>query len=244
MFAMMKFIKICTYAMVLLSTAASIAFAHSERGEKRPQTFEEAFIPWTKEEFAQGHAFRHPPGNIYVDNMYELFAGKVLVVDRGGKTSTVPGVVNHAVKVIFFGKDHRYIWCSYGSTSDYYHRVNNWAPVRWKHGEFLIPLLNTATETKSIGISPLYDGNTGQIVWYAYPRKKKKWFTWNPGHLQERLPAVVYTLCPDFPSAEELGVNINRKQTATTYDKMLEQDRGQRVLRPDLITLNPVEIIE
>ena len=241
---MMKFIKIRVSAMVLLSVAASVAFAHSERGEKRPQTYEEAFIPWTKEELAQEHGYRHPPGNVHADNMYELFADKVLVVDRGGKSSKVPGVVNHAVKVIFFGKDQRYVWCSYGFTSDYYHRVNNWAPIRWKHGKSLVPLLNSATETKSIGISPLYDGNTGQIVWYGYPRKKKRWFTWDPGHLQERLPASVYTLCPDFPSSEELGVNVNDKQTAVTYDKLLKQDPGRRVLRPDLVTLNPMEISE
>ena len=42
-----------------------------------------------------------------------------------------------------------------------------------KHGKSLIPLLNPATEAKSNGISPLYDGNTGQIVWYSYSKKKK-----------------------------------------------------------------------
>ena len=92
---MMKFIKICAYAMFLLPTAAVIVSAHSERGEKRPQTYEEAFTPWTKKEFAQERGYRNPPGNVRADDMYELFAGKVLVVDAGGKTSKVPGVVDH-----------------------------------------------------------------------------------------------------------------------------------------------------
>ena len=242
---MMKFIKICVCAVVLLSSATSIVFAHSERGEKRPQTYEEAFIPWTKKEMAQERGFRHPPGNVRAEDMYELFADKVFVVDRGGKSSRVPGVVNHAVKIIFFGNDQRYVWCSYGSTSDYYHRVNNWAPKTLKHKKSRIPVLDPVTERKSVGLSPLYDGNTGQIVWYAYSsRNQKRWFTWGPGHLQERLPTAVYTLCSDFPSPEELGVKVNSRQTAVTYDKLLEQDPGRRVLRPDLITLNPVETVE
>ena len=241
---MMKFIKICTCAVVLLLSAASTVYAHSERGEKRPQTYEEVYIPWTKEELAREHGYRHPPGNIRADDMYELFAGKVLVIDRGGKTSKVPGVVKHALKIIFFGKDLRYIWCSYGSTSDYYHRVSNWAPTRWEHGRSLVPLLDTATEFDDLGISPLYDGSTGQIIWYALPVKKKRWFTWDPGHLQERLPAAVYTLCPDFPSPKELGARVNKKQTAVTYDKLLEQDPGRRVLRPNLITTNSVETLK
>ena len=241
---MMKFIKICTCAVVLLLSAASTVYAHSERGEKRPQTYEEAYIPWTKEELAREHGYRHPPGNIRADDMYELFAGKVLVIDRGGKGSGVPGVVNHAIKIVFYGKDQRYFWCSYGSTSDYFHRVNNWGPKIYRHKKSGIPLLDPATKSPNIGTSPLYDESTGQIVWYTYSRKVKKWFTWDPGHLQERLPAAVYTLCPDFPSPKELGARVNKKQTAVTYDKLLEQDRGQRVLRPDLITLNPVETVE
>ena len=241
---MIKFINICAYALVLLTAAASIAFAHSGRGEKRPQTYEEAYIPWTKKELAQERGYRHPPGNVHVEDMYELFAGKVQVVDRGGKTSKVPGVINHAIAVVFYGKDQRLTWCSYGSTSDYYHRVNNWAPKTLKHKKFRIPVLDPVTERASPGLSPLYDGNTGQIIWYTYPGHQRRWFTWDPGHLQERLPAAVYTLCPDFPSPKELGVRVNKKQTAVTYDKLLEQDRGQRVLRPDLITLNPVETVE
>ncbi len=74
-----------------------------------------------------------------------------------------------------------------------------------------------------------------------FRHRQPGWHTWDVGHLQERLPAAVWTLCPEFPSAEELGVGINKNQTAVTYDKLLEQDPGRRVLRPDLITLDPTE---
>ena len=241
---MMRFIKICACVAVMLSAAASVAFAHSERGEKRPQTYEEAFIPLTKDDLKLAGGFRHPPGNVRVDDMLELFSDKVLVVDRSARFSSDPAVINHAVKVIFLGKDGRYIWCSYGSNFNYFVNKHNWEPSTWKHRRSLFPLLDTATAIKGIGNSPLYNGNTGQIIWYGYYQKKKRWITWNPGHLQERLPAVVYTLCPEFPSPEELGVKVNSKQTAVTYDKLLEQDLGRRVLRPDLITLNPVETVK
>ena len=79
---------------------------------------------------------------------------------------------------------------------------------------------------------------------YARAGRNKTWVTWNVGHLQERLPRAVWTLCPDFPSAEELGVGVNEKQTAITYDRLIAQDPGKRILRPDLITLDPTEPIK
>ena len=241
---MKQYIKTTTLAASLLLTTTG-AIAHSDRSEKRPQTYSEAVIPMTDQEFRREPRFRHPPGNVRAEDMHALFAGTVLVIERGRKSSTVPGVEDHALKVISVGKDGRYVWCSYGSTADYYHRENRWAPVKFKHAGKLFPMLNVAIEKdfnpKRPGISPLYDGTTGQIVWY---RLRKTWHTWNLGHVQERLPRAVYTLCPEFPSPEELGVGVNEAQTAITYDKLLQQDPGRRILRPDLITLNPTEVIE
>ena len=54
----------------------------------------------------------------------------------------------------------------------------------------------------------------------------------------------MYTLCPDFPPAEELGLEINHTQTALTYPELVAQDPGRRVRRPDLITPNPIEAVE
>ena len=130
---MKQFIRTIALAASLLLTATTCVIAHSDRGENRPQTYAEAFIPWTKQELRNERRFRHPPGNVRAEDMHALFSGTVVVIDRGGKFSTVPGVVNHALKFAFIGKDGRYVWCSYGNTSDYYHRDDRWAPVKVKH---------------------------------------------------------------------------------------------------------------
>ena len=70
------------------------------------------------------------------------------------------------------------------------------------------------------------------------------WYPRETGHLQERLPTAVYTLCPDFPAADTFGLEINEAQTAHTYPELVAQDPGQRVLRPDLITYDPIEAIQ
>ena len=238
---MRQFIKTTALAISLLLTATG-AIAHSDWGEKRPQTYMEAFIPMTKKEFQRGTFFRHPPGNVRAEDMYALFAGTVLVVDRGRKHSKVSGLVNHALLVAFTGKDGRYVWCSYGFTPDYYHRENKWAPTKFRHANTYQHLFDPAIENNRRGLSTLYDGDTGQVVQYRH--RDQKWHPRNLGHIQERLPRAVYTLCPEFPSPEELGVDVNEAQTAVTYDKLLQQDPGRRILRPDLITLNSIEVIE
>ena len=240
---MKQFFNTTTLAASLLLTTTIGVIAHSDRGEERPQAYAEASIPWTKQELSKEQRFRHPPGNVRAEDMRPLFSGTVLVIDRGGKFSTVSGVGNHALGVTFIGIDGLYVWCSYGNTSDYYHRENRWAPVKVKHAGTLFPRFDPAIDNENpYGLSPLYDGDTGQIVWYRH--RDRKWHTWDPGHVQERLPRAVYTLCPEFPSPEELGVGVNEAQTAITYDKLIAQDPGRRVLRPDLITLNPTEVVE
>ena len=240
---MKLFIRTATLTVSLLLTVATNVFAHSDRGEKRPQTYAEAFIPMTKNDFRREPFFRHPPGNVRAEDMYALFAGKVIVVDAGRKESEVPNLMDHALKVIFIGKDGRYVWCTYGSTPDFYHRDNSrWAPTKFKHAKTYQHLFDPAIENDRRGLSVLYDGDTGQLVKYRH--RDQKWHPRDVGHIQELLPRAVYTLCPDFPSPEELGISVNEVQTAITYDKLLQQDPGQRILRPDLITPNPTEAIE
>ena len=241
-----------TALIAALLTAPVSATAHSDRGEKRPKSYAEAFIPMTDQDFERRSLykqslFRHPPGNIRAEDMRALFNNKVLVISFGRESSTV-GAPNHSLKVIFMGSDGRYSRCGYrvekGDMSYTYYE-DHWAPVKVKHAGTLQHMMNVAVQEdfdpKRPGISPLYDGATGEIVFY---RKRKTWHTWNPGHLQERLPRAVWTLCPDFPSAEELGVEVNEAQTAITYDRLIAQDPGRRVLRPDLITPDPTEVIK
>ena len=248
---MKQLIRISVLGLSLSLIGATAVVAHSDRNEKRPQTYAEAFIPMTRQDFEQKSRyrqslFRHSPGNVRAEDIAELFAGKVLVIDFGRNFSRVPGIADHALKVIFIGKDQRYIWCSYDPEGNYFTRENKnkWSPVRVQHDGLLWPRLDPSFgNDRHHGLSPLYEAESGRIVFYLR-RKEQWWHTWNVGHIQERLPAAVYTLCPDFPSPKELGVKVNSKQIAVTYDKLLEQDRGQRVLRPDLITLNPVETVE
>ena len=65
-----------------------------------------------------------------------------------------------------------------------------------------------------------HDAETGRTV--SLDRgKNRRWYPRNTGYLQERLPASMYTLCPDFPPAEELGLEINHAQTALTYPELV-----------------------
>ena len=82
-----------------------------------------------------------------------------------------------------------------------------------------------------------YDSATGGLTSFWF--YKHKWWEMGTGHLQERLPAVVYELCPDFPSAKSLGAEINHKQTAKFYHDLVKQDPGRRVLKPEYEAKTP-----
>ena len=234
-------------AAILLITPHSVP-AHPDKGEKLPQSYAEAWIAMTPEDLklkikGKG-AYRHPPGNVRAEDMRELFNNRVMLADAAREFSRI-GAPDHALKVIFFGRDGRYAWCSYGEGVKYFFADHVWAPVKVKHdGQLFHRLDGHIHNDNHDGHSPLYDGATGQLVMYARGGPRKTWVDWNVGHLQERLPRAVWTLCPDFPSAEELGVGVNEAQTAITYDRLIEQDPGRRVLRPDLITPDPTEVIE
>ena len=229
-------------AAVLIATTFTAATAHSDRGEKRPQSFADAFIPMTPEEWRREPKFRHPPGNVRAEDMRELFDNAVQVVNQGREYAT-DGSPHHIIKVIFTGRDGRYVWCTWNEPPGKYNLWEHvWAPTKLKHDGRLWHLLDTAIHVnKHPGLGLLYDSETGQTVFYTGRKYKRLWVTHDVGHLQERLPRAVYTLCPDFPPAEELGVEINEKQTAVTYDALIAQDPGRRILRPDLITPDPTE---
>ena len=239
---MKQSIRTSTLTASLLLTPATSAFAHSDRGEKRPETYSEAVIPMTKQEFRQKPLFRHPLGNMCGEDMHALFTGNIIVVDAGREQSDVPGLVNHALKVIINGKDGRYVSCAFGFAPDYYHQNDKWAPTKFSHANSDQHFFDPAIENDCRGLSRLYDGDAGQIV--RYHHRDHRWHPRDVGHVQERLPRTVCTLCPEFPSPEELGVGFNEVQTAFTYDKLLAKDSERRILRPDLITRNPAVVIE
>ena len=123
-------------------------------------------------------------------------------------------------------------------------REHRWAAEKRVRAPGLTPIFNPNAERPPNrgGLSPLYDAATGEAIFYT--KNDGVWWDWDVGHLQERLPASTWTVCPDFPSSVEIGIDVNARQTATTYPELLAQDRGRRILRPDLVTPNPVEPAE
>ena len=77
-----------------------------------------------------------------------------------------------------------------------------------------------------------YNGETGALTSFIMDRR---WWESGVGHLQERIPAVTWELCPTFPSAESLGTTVNEAQTSRFYGELLQQDPGRRILRPELV---------
>ncbi|WP_298937695.1 hypothetical protein [uncultured Ruegeria sp.] len=78
-----------------------------------------------------------------------------------------------------------------------------------------------------------YNGNDGALATYKWG--KNRWMETHFGHLQARIPAVTWENCPDFPSAESLGAEVNTRQTSRYYNELLKQDPGARILRPQYV---------
>ena len=231
--------RFTTYT-ALLGLAAVLGFTPPLAAQSPPKTVAEGLARLAQ---VPRESYSRPPGNVRGEDYRALFGNTVMI--RGGnmKAHVKDPLAN--MKVIFMGADGRYVWCSEDIDGKRYTNRVQWAAYRMKYRTGWIPVLKPSTKPEHIrkrgGNSPLYDGATGQIIWYTLYHGR--WWDWNTGHLQARVPAAVYTLCPDFPSPEELGVGLNAKQTATNYPALLAQDPGRRILRPDLVTPNPVEPI-
>ena len=117
---MKQILRPLALAAAFVAAAACNTLAHPDRGEKLPAgPMRKRSFSMTGEEAKREPEFRHPPGNVRAEDMYELFAGNVLVVDKGRKYSTI-GAPNHALKVIFLAPNGRYLWCSVGDDPNYY----------------------------------------------------------------------------------------------------------------------------
>ena len=84
-----------------------------------------------------------------------------------------------------------------------------------------------------------YNGETGDLT--TFLGGKGRWWEGDVGHLQARLPAVTWEICPNFPSAKSLGTKVNKKQTSRFYFELLRQDAGKRILRPQYVNENAHE---
>ena len=229
-----------------LAALALVACTPDQADDTVPMTYAEAatqldvLSPRTRSNWP---AYRSPPGNVRAEDFQALFGDTVMI-----SRMFDPDNANFdELKIIFIGADGRYVWCSVYANGRFW-RNDPWRAEIYSTRAGFAPLLNPNTEVGVLpGLSPLYDGATGEIVWYTFHMDRwwdwfhmDRWWDWNRGHLQARLPAVTWDLCPGFPSAAELGVEVNAAQTATTYDALLAQDPGTRILRPDLVTPNAI----
>ena len=219
--------------IMALAVALALAAGPGQAQGKLPRSVAEARA--MAETSGRRPGFRIPPGNVRAEDYWALFGNTVMVIGVSGAT----GIASHALKVAFIGRDGRYLWCTPRREGPYFYGDHNWWPVKTKQGSRLWPMFANGIRENPGWFSPLYDAATGDAIWYGPWRGR--WRAWNIGHHQERLPAATWTLCPDFPSAGELGMRVNQAQTAVTYDALLAQDPGRRILRPDLVTPDPIE---
>ena len=192
------------------------------------------------------HSFRlsKPPGNVAAVDYQALLGGSVFVGFAGGK-DTMPEHPRDIIEVFYTGRDGRSSICYFGRPGKHYAEGNNrWKMRRYQRGDRRLPTFANGLDVSGNNgriVLPVYNGRTGGLKWYRPLRKR--WVDHAHGHLQKRLPRAVWTACPNFPSAKSLGVGVNDKQTAITYFDLVKQDRGQRILRPDLVTKNPIEYL-
>ena len=179
--------------------------------------------------------------NVTVEDMDQLFRGVAFVSFQDAMNKK--GHKNqHALSVRWLSKNGVSYFCNLKKDNEQVYTVYQ-GPYEFsfynakRHSE-KYPLYKYGTSPKK-GFRTVRYKASGETSFYIL--HKGYWWPDSVGHLQERLPAAVWTACPDFPSAASLGADVNQKQTSTNYMELLKQDRGQRIQRPDLITENTVE---
>jgi len=238
----------------------SIVGCAAPLGAPPPSSVEEAYRHHnrpTDKWFARGKPYADQPGNLRAEDMLALLSGTVFLErdfdERGPRSRNYR---RDGLNVYVFGPDGEVGMCvSTGNESESHSlAVSRFIPETRRIEGNLYPVLASPNETPLYPdltvenqdgyggrlYSMLYDPETGVAVVFNFTTNKfnprNSWYWEFTGHLQERLPASVYTLCPDFPSAEDLGFEVNAAQTATGYRELVQQDPGRRIMRPDLVT--------
>ncbi|MDE0698586.1 MAG: hypothetical protein OXH76_22430 [Boseongicola sp.] len=228
-----------TKAMAAATLAAAILAGGASAAEPQlPKTVAEAKAQLKAGGGPQEHPV--PPGNVRNGALNELLAGSVTVSRHPDLESLLP---RRSLKIVWTGRDERVETCSQLLPVAPPMALRwSWSTGKVRIGDGVVqPVVLMLGRTPMIrndaGVfSVLHDGETGEIAWHDWKRSLfGDWRQEYIGHLQERLPAATWTLCPDFPSAEELGADVNRAQTAIAYDALVAQDPGRRIRRPDLL---------
>jgi hypothetical protein len=178
--------------------------------------------------------------NVTAEDMRELLSD-VALLSYGEASNKEGNPKQHQLLVTWYGADGKYHWCFYDEAP------NTWGPgtsawkpeiVDSKRRKERYPLVKHGTKRNAGYRTLRYDADGNYKKYQFY---KGLWWLGDSGHLQKSLPAAVYEMCPDFPSAKSLGAKVNKRQTSTNYFELIKQDPGDRVKRPDLITAFPVE---
>ena len=155
-----------------------------------------------------------PPVNVGAHDTAKLIGNHVFVGHFAAPEPGRKGGVK--LRVAYYGDDGSLVSCVIRSRCNKEYCVSgggSWWPAKYRDKRLglLIPGKadgRTRNDTSPQFTAYYHDAETGRTV--SLDRgKNRRWYPRNTGHLQERLPASIYTLCPDFPPAEELGLEIN-----------------------------------
>ena len=170
-----------------------------------------------------------PPFNVAARDIPKLLGGRIYVgAPRWG-----------GIEYRVFGRDGKITYCVTPSKGKpFWRQFRWWADAvtrdgRTGHGYFVA---RKHKSKKSYFRLLQHFPKTGKLDVYGPDAPSQMVERIARGHIQKRLPASVYKLCPGFPSASSLGVGINKRQTSTSYRRLVAQDAGQRIKRPDLVT--------
>lgn len=138
------------------------------------------------------------------------------------------------VRIVWYGADGR----EHGCLMDAEGNTEGWASGSYSgyQKDFKVfkvryPLKEARYDNGNGGFQLLrYNGATGQLS--TYLAVNRRWLESDVGHLQAKIPAVTWEVCPNFPSAESLGAQVNNEQTSMFYKELVAQDPGKRILRP------------
>ena len=148
------------------------------------------------------------------------------------RAPSVRGKEGDLIKIVYYA-DYDFYYCAHYEMKHYTGPSIDFYGTNFKSDliNARYPVVEEVYEDGSSGYGLIdYDSKTGGLTTYIYD--KRKWWQMETGHLQKALPAITWELCPEFPSAETLGAQVNKKQTSKYYSEMIKQDAGRRIKVP------------
>lgn len=186
--------------------------------------------PVAAREVTKRKAYKHGKffQNVKAEHVVPLLKNTALIT----RTPNLRGKVGDLIKIVYYANYEFYYCADYemkhytGPSIDFYGTNIKSDLINARY-----PLVQEVHETGGVGYFALdYDSKTGGLTKYMYD--KRKWWEMETGHLQKALPAITWELCPEFPSAETLGAQVNKKQTSKYYSELIKQDAGRRIKVP------------